>query len=362
MDANKAGFGQHFHQAKADLCRIARASCQTLFHWGLSVFAAKYYELGCQQGVQWLQKEHVNKNGNWHRGATPPGIPTSISGQEGYHPLLRKVEGSPVHSGALISKLVKIVLPFVSKKDLDGEHRNPRRDTKISADRLYFAREVAEKRCFKLSDDRILYRREDKPSAAIDSDLADWWLVVEGELGGLEDVTRPAKDWYKFTNLDCASPESCTCEIFWLYGYCGATQVLSTPSTSRTPFRKSTKRGRPVNPELSGPWSSDRAKMAKSPLRPSPIRLPAQIVSTGRWLFFCGFLAEPLEAVTFGPWQATTARSGVPWPPGKTPHLPRQPWQREYALQKSNTDRQVRSNLFGFVLTSTHFSYVCKGC
>ena len=66
-----------------DIKRVARSRNDNVFSQGLTILLDKYVELGEHDAVAWFKKYHVLKNGRWYIGATPVGVTTSISGQEG---------------------------------------------------------------------------------------------------------------------------------------------------------------------------------------------------------------------------------------------------------------------------------------
>ena len=83
-------------------------------NWGVAVTLEKYFLRNQVERVKWFQEHHVLKCGQWFRSATPPGITTSISGQEGYHSLLKKIEGPNKAMGSFVQRLVNIIMPYLS--------------------------------------------------------------------------------------------------------------------------------------------------------------------------------------------------------------------------------------------------------
>ena len=157
-----------------------RAWSDQLVNWGRRVVKQKYTDLGEHDAVAWFWKWHVEKCGQWYYGATPVGVTTSISGQEGFNPYIRQIVTKGQPTSNFLSKFVEQVLPFYNRRNLFGSHRaDPRVSKKMKED----AAHIKEQRDKKLS------------WISTDGATEMWWRYGEGHGKGTPITSGQAERW-----------------------------------------------------------------------------------------------------------------------------------------------------------------------
>ena len=98
----------------------------------------------------------MNKCGNWYCAATPLAVTTSISGQEGTNPYMRRVivKGQPTSN--FIAKMITETLPFFNKRNLFGAGKTDSKVTrKMKDDAAHIEDQRKKKLAWTSADGRI---------------------------------------------------------------------------------------------------------------------------------------------------------------------------------------------------------------